>query len=152
MSGDEAEHFRSVPHILVQVVVSAVVVGISWLFGVLALGGTGGLVLAAVLTALVAHGFYRAARVAVDTRPEGVRVVNARSSVDVPWEDIVRFTFVHNAPSGNPQAFLVRSGGERVPVDVLNGPRVTTKSHRRWAAEAVEELNRRVERHRVSGR
>jgi hypothetical protein len=149
---ERVERFRSRPHIVVQVIVGAVVAGISCLFGLLAFGGTGGLVLAAALTAVVAYGCFRAARVAVVTGPEGVRVVNDRSTVDVPWEDVVRFAYVNRAPSGRPQAFLVRGNGERVPVDVLNGPRITTKSHRRWAAETAEELNRRVERRGLSGR
>jgi hypothetical protein len=135
---------------MADLLIAAVVGGVACAFGLLLVGGTGGLALAIALPAIVAYGFYRAARVAVVTRPEGVRVFNSKRSYEVPWADVARFAFVDETPRGPPEAYLERTDGRRLPVEVLRGPNLTTESHRRWAAEAMEELNRRVERHRVT--
>ena len=148
----EADRFWSRPHVLVQVLLLVVVGGLACAFGLFVLGGALGLAFAVVLPAWVAYGVYRAARVSVSTRPDGVRVVNAKTSYDVPWADVERFAFVQDTPRGPPGAYLVRTDGQQMPVDVLRGPDVTTGRHRRWAAEAMEELNRRAERRRLSAR
>jgi hypothetical protein len=86
----------------------------------------------------------RAVRVHVSTDDNAVRVVNASRELAVRWPDVRRFELQDDGPL---RAYLTTTSGERVALEALEGRYFQhTARQRRWAREAVCELERERQR------
>jgi hypothetical protein len=114
-----------------------------------AMGDVHALVIAPVTALFGAAIFYlvRLARAGVRIGSDGAHVMNIRRTIQVPWDEIERFSVGPHGLSPK-SAFVELRGGERIAIWGIQAPNVVTRPKSRSAERLVEALNEELAQHR----
>ena len=104
---------------------------------------------AGIATALfglwVAHAVRRLVRLAVVTDRHGVTVRNTAETVTVPWQEVDRIVWHVPNPRRRPLARLYTRSGDEIALQAIEGPEMEFRWHRRWAQQAMDDIQDELE-------